>query len=206
MKPIRVVVTFLALFLVVMVGLSVAFRWIGPAYLAGYRLVGNIVIPGMGPNCDVRFEFLPEDSQYRDRYRDTKLVLQHKITRVKRTKVLGARVTGYVPTVMLIALIVATPLPWRRRGRALLWGVAIMQGIVILRTALLVLYVVSHDETLQAMKLGPTADYLVVSAFNAFVRSTLSSYVLATLVWIGVCLRKSGWDAFTRSLSTSRAA
>lgn len=50
----------------------------------------------------------------------------------------SSRYTGYVPAALLIALVLATPVPWRRRAWAILWGlplitvfVAAMLGLVI---------------------------------------------------------------------------
>ena len=40
----------------------------------------------------------------------------------KHVKALKLRDRDYKPTVFLVALILATPIPWRRRGRALAWG------------------------------------------------------------------------------------
>lgn len=202
-KPARIVLLFLAKFLVVTVLLSLAFRWIGPTYLAGFRLAANLAIPSMGTNCNVSFKNLPDDSRYRSRYHDTEMVLRNEQTRVSRTKVLGARVTAYVPTVMLIALVLATPVPWPRRGRALAWGLVILQVVILIRVAVAVLFVVSRDEVLGVMALGPFAEYVVVSLFNALTRSTLSSYVIAAIIWIAVTFRRAEWNALTGGTSVT---
>jgi hypothetical protein len=44
---------------------------------------------------------------------------------------LNTRSIGWVPTALTIALILATPVPWRRRGWALLWGLLLIHGFIL---------------------------------------------------------------------------
>jgi hypothetical protein len=43
-----------------------------------------------------------------------------------------ARGFSWQPTALLIALIIATPLPWSRRRRALLWGLPVLQASILI--------------------------------------------------------------------------
>jgi len=44
---------------------------------------------------------------------------------------LDTRSIGWDPTALTIALILATPVPWRRRGWALLWGLLLIHGFIL---------------------------------------------------------------------------
>ena len=46
---------------------------------------------------------------------------------------LDSRSIGWLPTVLTMALILATPIPWRRRGLALLGGLILVQGFILFR-------------------------------------------------------------------------
>ena len=47
----------------------------------------------------------------------------------------SSRYTGYVPTAILIALVLATPIPWRRRAYALVLGVVLVSAFAALMVA-----------------------------------------------------------------------
>ncbi len=48
----------------------------------------------------------------------------------------SSRYIGYGPTVLLIALVVATPLPWPRKVGALLWGLLLIHAFIVWRVTL----------------------------------------------------------------------
>jgi hypothetical protein len=45
---------------------------------------------------------------------------------------IDARAFGWKPTALFLALVIATPVPWRRRWRALLWGALCVQLFILL--------------------------------------------------------------------------
>ena len=71
--------------------------------------------------------------------KDTLLLLQNSKTLgqigFQRT---GSRLMGYTPTALLIALILATPIPWRRRLVTLIAGLVVVHAFVVLRMTLMV--------------------------------------------------------------------
>jgi hypothetical protein len=48
----------------------------------------------------------------------------------------SSRYTGYVPTAFAVALVLATPLPWRRRAAAMAWAALLASGFAALMLAI----------------------------------------------------------------------
>ncbi len=71
-----------------------------------------------------------------DATRDTVMVLRKvRAPQVGNLRT-SSRYIGYSPTAMLVALVLATPIPWRRRGVALLWGMGFVHAFIVLRVTL----------------------------------------------------------------------
>lgn len=52
----------------------------------------------------------------------------------------GSHMMGYVPTSVLIALILATPFRWSRRGWALLWGMILVHAFIAVRLSAMLIH------------------------------------------------------------------
>jgi hypothetical protein len=86
---------------------------------------------------------------------------------------------GWIPVAMLIALVVATPLPWRARGKALLAGFCLLE-IMIIAT---ILVSVSHSlagETAPAWFRGS-----LLYANHLLVENIWFNFVPSLLLWVG---------------------
>ncbi len=111
----------------------------------------------------------------------------------------SSRYVGYGPTAVLIALVVATSLPWSRRGWALLWGWLLIQVFIAFRLTL----------TLTANGFAAEKDYALFHP-NDFWRGVLTrvesifsddptvSFVVPAVVWLLVALRTSGGSSHRR--------
>lgn len=97
---------------------------------------------------------------------------------------------GYRPTAFLMALVVATPLPWRRRGAALLWGLLWVSGFVALRIGIKVLDALSEPNELAIYELGRFWKPSLKVALNVLVRSAASWYIVPALIWMLVSFRR----------------
>ena len=92
------------------------------AYGTYFRAVCRMVFPAENEKRELSFETAGENSS---RPNDTRVVIVNKA--LMQPDGSGAVRNldvdfGWQSTAVLVALIVATPLPWRRRGWALLWG------------------------------------------------------------------------------------
>ena len=95
---------------------------------------------------------------------------------------------GYVPLAMVVALILATPVSWAARLRALAWGVLLVQAFVMLRTGCAVL----HGFTTVRVQNQPLLD--AGAAWTWFARRSSQilggdlhlTYIAPLLVWVVV--------------------
>jgi len=104
----------------------------------------------------------------------------------------SSRYVGYGPAVVVIALVLATPIPWSRRWWALFWGMVWIHIFIVLRVTL----------TLTANGFAADKKYALFhpsplwSDVLARVESLLSddptvSFVVPAVIWFLVALRRS---------------
>lgn len=115
----------------------------------------------------------------------------------------SSRLVGYWPTVWLLALVLAKPMAWSRRGWALLWGMLLVHAFIALRVSLLVagkgLFVAEKKYAVWAM--GPTALRFLNGLEEVLVQNPTASFMVPTFIWFVVAFR---WEelAQLRSLSS----
>ena len=107
----------------------------------------------------------------------------------------SSRHAGYLPTATLIALVLATPTPWSRQWRALLLGLALVNGFVVVRVALAL---VRGFRGVDLFVYGPFGDAVVDIAFQAVFVSSVTSCVVPALIWILVTFRREDFDTVLR--------
>lgn len=166
------------------------------AYAHAFRAAGELGIGSWVPSRDVRF--LPSTSPHD--YHDTAIVLVNRETgETAELPALSSRQWGYVPTVLIIALVLATPIPRRRRAWALIWGVLLVNAFIILRLAVLVVY---------AFGLGHPARLYVLSSFSTLVLRNLVEVLCDSIVtcagvpfpiWILVSFRRTDWARWVQA-------
>ncbi|MBT8484462.1 MAG: hypothetical protein HKO59_01340 [Phycisphaerales bacterium] len=186
--PWRPIVVFLVKAIVLYAVLTAAWPLVDGVYQAMFRFGGSMVVPSYGPGVTIRFQPLPEA----DKYVDTLVHIQNKRNGGASRMKLSARYLGYTPTAILIALVIATPLTWRRRGRALLWGLPIVCVLVALR---ILLHVCEDLDTIRVIQVDGFLESVMNLARNAVSRSTFTWYVMPVVVWILVAFRRGDWAA-----------
>ena len=180
---------FFVRFLVVFVLLMAPWPGLQEAYGAGFRAVGNVLFVRFGSGGAVRFRAI----SVVDPDRDMELVLRNRRNGAEYIFTGSARLQGYKPTVFVLALTLATPIPWRRRWRALLWGFLLVNGYVGFRVVVFLLAAFSGDNSLSLFTFGPvvksTLDYIhwvVVISFAGWL-------ILPLPIWAFVSLRRQDW-------------
>lgn len=118
----------------------------------------------------------------------------------------SSRYIGYSPTVLVIALILATPIAWSRRGRAAIWGLLLVHGFIALRVSL----------TLAANGFGADKGYALFHP-GPFLRGALSraeiilsddptvTFMVPVLIWFLVAFRPSQWSMGRDSATPDKA-
>lgn len=92
---------------------------------------------------------------------------------------------GYAPTALVLSLILATPLPWRQRGYALIWGFAISQVYVAIR---LVIWMLSASIGAEFGWITPGASLHTVFrvVYTVITNSMAGAYIIPIFLWMAV--------------------
>lgn len=184
MKP-RTKNTLEFLVLVTLCYTALAVPWPGlrQAYAAYYRGFANLLFHSFGEYGTVQFKpRLPHDEL------DTVAVLRGSRGRAELG--LSSRHKGYLPTIALISLVLATPIALRRRALALAVALVAAHAFVALRTGLVI-----WNGFLPERAAGAG----VVKALTfALVETPASYYVIPLLLWVLICFRREDWQVRRR--------
>jgi hypothetical protein len=183
-RPSQILV-FFAFFVVCFVALLFSWSSIGQAYGSAFRGIGNTLFGSIGPSWRVSFTE-PVGTAHYD------AIVELKNLKTTRSRTLGgrSRTTGFEPTVYVVALIVATPLSWRRRLRALGWGLLIVNLYVLFRLFVLLFSTFLLDPVL-GDPAGPPYSYVLQYLHWVVVKSYYGIYGLPLIIWFLCSFRRS---------------
>ena len=99
---------------------------------------------------------------------------------------LDTRSIGWIPTALVTALILATPVPWRRRGWALVWGLLLIHAFLLFS---LQLWIWGESSALSLMRLPPFAQTILDDLEYTLVTQIGASFSVPILIWIFVTIR-----------------
>ena len=188
--PHKRIAGFVIRFLLVYTALVLPWPGIEAAYRAFFCSLGSTAFAAVGAGS---VRFVP-DPQPRSDY-DTLLVM----TNLDAPRSVGqmnqsSRRVGYLPTVVLIALVMATPIPWRRRWRALAMGLLMVTAFVVLRMSLPIIRDFSNPNPLQVFHPGPIGRWLLGFASPALLQAPASQFVGPIFIWALVAFRREDWS------------
>jgi len=163
-------------------------------YARGFRGVGQLAF---GREADGRLvEFQPVLAELGHTL-DTRILLAQRDPLDPAAPVVGhyleldTRGVGRVPTALVLALILATPVSWRRRGRAMLWGLVAINAFVIFSVGV---YIVSEAAALALISLAPFWREVGAGLEATLITQMGASFVVPVLVWMLVTLRRQELD------------
>lgn len=195
---------FLASFLVVYGLLLSVWPYASKAYSPVFRLVGQTCFGTMGDAGQTRFLPLnPPVGPF-----DTEVVLRSSEVRgVEGVFEVSSWSVGYMPTVTLVALVLATPIAWRRRLIALLIGLACLVPFIALRIGLpLALEFARPDLPVRQYDFSETWASLLMQAKIAFVEAPASFFVVPIFIWIAATFRRSDWAGLLHAKTAGAAS
>lgn len=120
---------------------------------------------------------------------DTELNVLNTTNQSLGTQPLKVQYRAYAPTVLLCGLILATPVPWVRRGWALVIGWVILQTWIACGVFLLVLKAYITPGDLALYPWGGTARALVNFITEVISTSTATQFAVPVLIWALVTFR-----------------
>jgi len=99
---------------------------------------------------------------------------------------LDARGIGWVPTALLFALVVASPVPWRRRGWALLWGMLLIHLFILFSVGC---YVWNQSADLDLLALNSFGETVLGGLEETLIAQLGASFVAPVIIWLWVTFR-----------------
>lgn len=195
----RPILKFFVILLVAYGALIAPWPGLDAAYLAFFRTTGNIVFHSIGPAGAVRFENQPPQG---DNWA-TKITLRNKRTGAEgRIDRCSAR-HGYRMAALVAALIIATPLPLRRRCLALFWGLLIANAILLFTTWLGFVDVFSAEGPLRQFTLSPFTTKVLLLAVRILTLSPEVPFAVPVFIWIAVAIRRQDLQRWLSALAAN---
>lgn len=110
----------------------------------------------------------------------------------------SAMLLGYWPTAMLLSLLIAKPLPWKRKGWAMLWGIIAVQFFIAFRISVYVL-AKSFGVPGKTYGLVELSDFWRVTVLGKmveiFVDNPTASFAVPVFIWFAVAFTRADWAA-----------
>ena len=193
----RPIVWFFARFMLLFILVTAPWPGLQHAYAPVYRAAGNLLFVRFGSSGAVHLS----PSSVNDPDRDTQFLLTNR-NNGSEYKFTGTSLKGYNPTAFVFCLILATPIPWSRRWRAVLWGLAIVSVYAVLRTTLFLFFAFSQGnhlvqemskaDSLAIFALGPFGKSVLDYLYWVFVESFAGWLVVPLPIWALVCFWQRG--------------
>ena len=201
MIPLRPIAGFFLRLLILYGLLAWPWPWAVRSYSAAYRTVANGAFGSFGSEGVVRFQANPHVS----RGMDTNLTVRKRQSQLMGTTAHNPRLTGYLPTALLVSLVLATPIPWVRRIKALFWGLLLVHLFVYLRLEITLLHWFSADGPWAIYSPGPFARSVLSGAHEIGVVSPMMTFVAPVIIWIIATVRQKDLDHWRNLCFADRA-
>ena len=109
----------------------------------------------------------------------------------------SSRMMGYAPTVVIIALFVATPTTWRRRGWGLLWGLLLVHLFIAVRLSLPIAKDGFAAEKAYALFHPSDFWFGVLERVKTVVVDNPTAYLaVCVIIWLLICFLNGSLSAF----------
>jgi hypothetical protein len=172
---------FAAKFVVLFALLAIPWRWLGSAYALGFSLVSTVALEAVVDASEFSVRFAPAKAdgdptpgnEWGVRFTGVSVA-----TGVQTTTAVEARELGYLPPATLLAIVLASPLSWRRRRAIFLWGSLVLG----LRLALAIGLPVAHY--VGALTAGSALDMAGRVAFWSFIEPPDMTYAAPVLAFL----------------------
>jgi hypothetical protein len=115
----------------------------------------------------------------------------------------SSRYTGYGPTALALALVLATPIPWRRRAWALPWA-ALLASVFVATMLAIWIYGWFYGE--ECLSLAPFSEEHAARAKLVATVLDMNSwmgpyYIAPVFIWVLVSFRREDLESFFATLS-----
>jgi hypothetical protein len=174
---------------------------IGGAYSRAFINVSHTLFHSMGKDVKVDFTRIDE----RDG-RDVSMKVSNLRAGMMVERHIPSRYAGYIPTALLIALTIATPLSWRRRLTSLAIGLAALYVYIFTVLLLTIVRMLTREGPAQLFELSRVWDGLLDHIMHHTTTSPTFSSLVPVIIWAAATFRKGDMGAFAAHLMGCRQA
>lgn len=204
MKKSKSLLKFLLIFAVSYAVLLVAANFMDTYYANSYRWFGKVFFENYGEKGFLQFFPVEEKTTYR---LSTKVVIFNKdqiqvARQTGQATVKGAEFfvsswyNGLLPDILLLSLIIASPVPWKRKLFAALVGLILFDLFILLKWKLAIAWEISQNPWLELPTKNPD---LVKTGYEIFVRNIETTIILPVLIWVVVTFRKKDFNRLRKN-------
>lgn len=168
-------------------------------YARSYAQVASDVF-GSTMNSAIRFLPKPTEAAGMVEMRCT-----NHLTRQQFSKVQNTRLLAYLPTAGVLALCLATPLPFLCRLRRTLVGLLLVHLFLLARVGIAAVYLLSFGDSQAVMPLSTWLRKAVEGAQFVLVTGLPIGFIAPVFIWLLAMIRPSEWT-FARSPRTGEVA
>ena len=169
------------------------FPWPGwnEMYGSYFRALGQTVFSRQDEQRVILFQ--PYHEQHGFSSLDTQMTLGNRAladsTGKGRAELINmdSRSLGWMPTALTMALILATPVPWRQRAWALVWGFLLIHAFILFS---LQVWIWDESPTLSLFTLSPFSQRIIDELQYALITQLGASFSVPILIWILVTIRR----------------
>lgn len=186
-SPIAIVAKFCVTALLYFALLDLAWFWIADAYAVVYRATGNFFFCRVGEGI-VRFSPMLRDDDTMDTVAEFGRVAGPPAAVGSYS---SSGIQGYLPTAALTAMVLATPVPWRRRLKALPVGLLLIHAFVLLRMGVMVWHWFGdiRSGAARLYEPGPCAESAIRLIQVALWESPAAGLFMPAVIWAVVLVR-----------------
>ncbi len=169
-----------------------AMPWLGlqGAYRTGFCKVGNIVF-GSYQFAGIGSAYFQENPNLEGEKDVTIWMQKRRGRRVRGALDINSALTGYRALVFLVAIVLATPIAWKRRAWALAWGMLLVNVFVALRMWLKLYDSFSDPGPAYFFKLGESTKELLHWCTLILYQAPELNFIVPAFIWLLVSFRRN---------------
>ena len=160
------------------------------SYANFYRSINNFYFKTICKTGFVNF------NQAKGKY-DTRMVIGNyarmmpgdKTTVISRP--LNTHYSGYMPTILLLALTLATPFSWKRKSFSLLSGLVLLTLFIVFKQWIHILFLCLHNPWIQLYNFSTTQKQIIEYLYPKTVEFIGTSWFMVVVIWLLVSFRKN---------------
>lgn len=174
-------------------------------YASLFCYAGNLAFHVFGSAGRTRFRVLDPPPANKNAV-DWEIKLENIRTRAGGTfdQDRSTRKMGYLPAAFTASLVLATPIPWRRRLAAIAWAMALITAFVGLQLTLRLVDAFSNPDVFNQFELGLWTKRVLSILLKVVVMSPVTAFIAPIFVWVLVTFRRGDWAKLLESPPSPR--